>query len=212
MERTGSLTRRGFLGGSLVAAIALGSPHEALSAEKSDFRPAMIINLNRCIGCQSCTIACRAIHPDQPYFLTRVEVSEHTKEVRSMFRPHNCNHCKDPSCLQACSHKAIVKGRDGIVRIDKARCNGCGACVTACPFGEIFLNKDRAQAIKCEFCQGERGLPACVEACASKARLFGDTLHPKGEFAKALHQARLEALDADFQDKLSGTCYVEVRS
>ena len=170
----------------------------------------MVIDLNRCIGCQSCSIACRAVHSSQTNFLTRVEVSEDAKKVRSLFTPKNCNQCKEPSCLQACRYKAIVKGRDGVVRIDRNRCKGCGDCVSACPFGEIFFEKSERKAVKCEFCQGERGVPACVEACASHARLFGDTLHPEGEFANALKNAHLKSLDADFKDKLSGTCYIEL--
>ena len=139
-----------------------------------------------------------------------VDVAEDAREVRSVFTPKNCNQCKDPACLHACRHKAIAKGIDGVVRIDRARCKGCGECVKACPFGEIFLEKTEGKAVKCEFCRGDRGVPACVEACASHARLFGDTLHPEGAFAEALKNARLKALDADFKDKLSGTCYIEL--
>ena len=208
--RVAGLTRRGFLGGSAAAAVGLACPAHATGAEESVSRPAMIIDLNKCIGCQSCTIACRAVHSRQSNFLGRVEIAEDAREARSVFTPKNCNQCKDPACLHACRHKAIAKGIDGVVRIDRARCKGCGECVKACPFGEIFLEKTEGKAVKCEFCRGDRGVPACVEACASHARLFGDTLHPEGAFAEALKNARLKALDADFKDKLSGTCYIEL--
>ncbi len=123
--------------------------------------------------------------------------------------PVLCNHCKDPSCVQACPTKATFKRPDGIVLMDMHRCIGCRFCMAACPYGarsfnfrdpRPFINKEtqnlkfptRMKGVveKCNFCaerlaKGE--IPACVEV-AEGAVVFGDLNDPESEIRGVLKE------------------------
>ncbi len=164
-------------------------------------RLSMLIDLTRCIGCDACTVACKQENgtPMDVFFarVLNVEAGRYP-DVKRIYIPVLCNHCENPPCLKACPNKAIVKRQDGIVLIDQDRCRGTGACVSACPYGNIilqpsedwYLNEDEAYekdyvkprltsgvARKCTYCahRVDEGLdPACVVACPTNARIFGD--------------------------------------
>jgi anaerobic dimethyl sulfoxide reductase subunit B (iron-sulfur subunit) len=100
---------------------------------------------------------------------------------------YSCMHCGRPSCMDACPTGAIAKRpEDGIVLVDRDRCNGCRACAEACPFGVPQFGQDGAMRI-CNLCldrlsQGKQ--PACVGTCPSEALRFG-TLDALSELAQA---------------------------
>jgi polysulfide reductase chain B len=147
------------------------------------------VDLNKCIGCKTCVIACRNNHnlvdhqkakPDEiPYYL-RVE-----KKLEGVFPKLKetccvipCQHCKDPECIKACKFKAISKDEEtGIVFIYPDNCKGCRMCVKKCPYCVVQFNKEAKKAHKCDFCY-ERTLagdkPICVEVCMTDALKFGD--------------------------------------
>ena len=91
-----------------------------------------------------------------------------------------CNHCERPPCVEPCPSGATSQDADGVVRVDKAVCIGCGFCIQACPYGCRFLSPVTHTAEKCTLCYHRitRGLkPACVEVCPSQTRIFGDLKH-----------------------------------
>ncbi len=53
-----------------------------------------------------------------------------------------------------------------IVKIDPARCNGCGLCVTACAEGAIQIVDGKARLVKDQYCDG---LGACLGECPQGA-------------------------------------------
>jgi molybdopterin-containing oxidoreductase family iron-sulfur binding subunit len=136
--------------------------------------------------------------------------------VRRLYIPVLCNHCEDAPCLKACPNKAIFRRRDGLVLIDQDRCRGTGACVTACPYGNIvlhrsedwYLNEDEPYerdfvkprlkpgvARKCTYCAHrlDEGLkPACVVACPTTARIFGDLEDSESEVSVYIRKERSE--------------------
>ena len=99
----------------------------------------MMIDLNRCIGCRTCVVACRnyhelidhqtAEHDNIPYYLrveTRIQGAFPDLTMDTWVRP--CQHCHEPGCLDACPEGAIDKDPEtGIVRIEKEKCSGCQA-------------------------------------------------------------------------------------
>ncbi len=97
----------------------------------------MVVDLGRCVGCHTCTIACKMENGLPPSTLWRTvhDIESGTfPEVSRTFVPLTCMHCADPPCHDACPTTATKVRADGIVWIDDDICIGCGSCVVACPY------------------------------------------------------------------------------
>jgi Fe-S-cluster-containing dehydrogenase component/DMSO reductase anchor subunit len=104
-------------------------------------RWAMVADLNRCIGCQTCTAACKHANATAPGVQWRRVLDIETGEfpdVARAFIPVGCMHCEDPPCVAACPSGATTKREDGIVVIDYDLCIGCAYCAVACPYQARF--------------------------------------------------------------------------
>ena len=180
-------------------------------------RYAMALDTLTCIGCYACTLACKVENGSPSGIWTAPVIQKEIgtfPDVRRAFIPLLCNHCADAPCLKACPTRAIARRDDGIVLIDQDICCGSQACVIACPYGAIHYYEradqistpfDRAKvshhqpgtAQKCNLCVDrlDRGLkPACVEACPTGARIFGDLEDPHSPVAEALRSRDSVAL------------------
>jgi len=141
-------------------------------------RWAMVADLRRCVGCQTCTASCKHANATPPGVQWRrvldIEVGEYP-DVQRAFVPVGCNHCDEPACLPVCPTGATYKRADGIVGINYDVCIGCAYCAVACPYqaryktdlvafayggqamaSEAARQDDREQrravATKCTFC------------------------------------------------------------
>jgi len=100
-------------------------------------RWAMAADLRRCIGCQTCTAACRQANATPPEVQWRKVLDIETGEfpdVRRSFVPVGCMHCGVPPCEHVCPTTATKQRVDGMVTIDYDLCIGCGYCAVACPY------------------------------------------------------------------------------
>lgn len=101
----------------------------------------MVADLRRCVGCQTCTAACRHANATPPGVQWRrvldIETGEYP-DVHRTFVPTGCNHCDEPPCLEVCPSTATRKRDDGIVTIDYDLCIGCAYCAVACPYDARF--------------------------------------------------------------------------
>ena len=195
-QRRSFLKKSGLVMLGLAASTCISPVGPALGKTK---KYAMIVDLDRCTGCQSCVIACKAQNKTtKGFFNTKIEIREEGKFPNSTlkFTPRQCNQCEDPPCVDACGNDATFKLANGIVVTDWGRCVGDGACVNSCPYGARFLDPESDnKADKCDFCVSrlEKGLePECVESCPSAARIFGDLTSPKDEFASYLKSKNLQ--------------------
>ncbi|UCG53781.1 MAG: 4Fe-4S dicluster domain-containing protein [Candidatus Latescibacterota bacterium] len=164
----------------------------------------MGVDVNKCIGCGRCVEACKIENnvPRDPFFfrtwVERYRILEDGEAVvdspngginsfkngpgekaivRSFFVPKLCNHCDNPPCVQVCPVGATFKSPDGVILVEPDYCIGCRYCIQACPYGARFLHPETRTAEKCTFCYHRisKGLaPACVEACPTHARIFGE--------------------------------------
>jgi len=150
------------------------------------------VDVSRCNGCYTCHTACKDEHVDNdwaPYARPQPEIGQFwvnvketvrgtTPKVRSTYIPELCNHCEKPACREACGAGAIEKRDDGIVIIDPGKCDGCGDCATACPYGAVYRNEKLNICQKCTACahllDAGLKLPRCVEACPVDALGFGE--------------------------------------
>jgi phenylacetyl-CoA:acceptor oxidoreductase subunit 1 len=104
-------------------------------------RWAMVADLRRCVGCQTCTAACKQANATPPGVQWRrvidLEVGEYPN-VKRAFVPVGCMHCDDPPCMHVCPSTATRKRADGIVTVDYDLCIGCAYCAVACPYQARF--------------------------------------------------------------------------
>ncbi|MSO58583.1 MAG: 4Fe-4S dicluster domain-containing protein [Thermoleophilia bacterium] len=149
----------------------------------------MLVDLRTCIGCHACSVACKAEF-DVPLSVFRDTV-KYAEEgvypaVTRHFLPVLCNHCEDAPCLSACPTGAIGRLPGGEVVIHDGDCNVNRFCQAACPYGAIYIDPYAKVAQKCTFCDhrtAEGRQPACVEACPTRCRIFGDLDDPASEIA-----------------------------
>lgn len=162
----------------------------------------MVVDLDRCIGCYACEIACKQEND--------VSLGSYWNKVQTMgpygnfphvemyFLPTMCQHCNNPTCVSVCPTGAThQRGGDGIVLVDRDKCIGCQYCAMACPYGARTFNKKQKVVEKCTLCAhlqsvGER--PACVKCCSGGARIYGDADDPASDVSKALSEAGADAV------------------
>ena len=147
---------------------------------------AIVTDLNRCVGCLACSVACKAVNDvDAGNFWNKtLRIGPNKKtdsydaiDMDMYYLTVQCQHCKDPECVKVCPTEASHIAEDGTVQIDKSKCIGCQFCAMSCPYGVRYLNQEERVVEKCTLCeqktaQGE--LPQCVSQCTGIARYFGD--------------------------------------
>jgi formate dehydrogenase iron-sulfur subunit len=169
-----------------------------------------------CIGCKACEVACKEWNaiPEDGIELSgmsydnTVSLSASTwrhvafieqvtdpGESRWLMASDVCKHCTEAGCLDVCPTGAIMRSEFGTVVVQDDVCNGCGYCVSACPFGVIARRETDGGAHKCTLCYDRivDGLtPACAKACPTESIQFGqlDELRERAEErVQQLHQA-----------------------
>lgn len=177
---------------------------------------ALVIDLNVCVGCHACVTSCKQwntagsagpLSDQRAYagdpsgtFFNRVQTWEAGSfpETETIHFPKSCLHCEDPPCVPVCPTGASYKRRaDGIVLVDYDKCIGCKYCAWACPYGAREFDEARQVMTKCTLCvdriydaqlpEAERK-PACVNACPTGARIFGDIKDPHSDAARAVRE------------------------
>jgi Fe-S-cluster-containing dehydrogenase component len=162
-------------------AVLAGAPETASNYEATKHWWAMIIDVEKCIGCGNCVRACKeenGVSKEPFYFRTWVEryhVPEGDIEhpivdspnggydgfpekypagdgAKSFFVPKLCNQCAHSPCVQVCPVGATFESPDGVVLVDQTYCLGCRYCVQACPYGCRYIDPDKHVVDKCTLC------------------------------------------------------------
>ena len=182
-----------------------------------------------CIGCKACEVACKEWNavPEDGLSLTGmsfdnsislgadtwrhvafIERRDDAGDFRWLMSSDVCKHCTEAGCLDVCPTGSLMRSEFGTVVVQEDICNGCGYCVSACPFGVIGRREDDGRAWKCTLCYdrlGDGQEPACAKACPTQSIQFGplDELRERADARLArLHgadvpEARLYGRDPD---------------
>jgi Fe-S-cluster-containing dehydrogenase component len=178
----------------------------------------LVIDLDTCVGCHACATACKELNgasaisgplsdydpygadPSGVWFnrVRHYEVGQYPDSKTVNF-PMSCLHCEEAACVSVCPTGASYKRADGIVLVDQDKCMGCNLCAWACPYGARELDDVSGCMKKCTLCVDriddaalpvEERQPACVLACPTHARHFGDFDDPQSNVAKLTRERR----------------------
>jgi len=211
-----NMSRRQFLKAGLTGGlmIAIGgvwmSLDDAMAKAKSEY--AMVIDLNKCVGCRACEVACNQRN-ELPEGLSYIRVfqdwegseahpiPDKKREYERVHLPVQCQHCEEPPCEPVCPVGATYHDPHGVVLVNEKTCVGCRYCAVACPYDARRLNEETGIMEKCWLCLDwvlGGGMPACVQACVLGARIFGRRDDPDSEVAKLIDSGRAKPLHPEY--------------
>lgn len=136
---------------------------------------------------------------------------ESAQPASTLHFPRSCLHCETPACVTVCPTGASYKrAEDGIVLVDADKCIGCKLCSWACPYGAREYSPTEGVMKKCTLCvdriynehipEAQRQ-PACVQACPTRARSFGDFADPESEVSVKSRERNGQALMSELEYK-----------
>ena len=129
-------------------------------------------------------------------------------DVRWLMASDVCKHCTHAACLDVCPTGSLIRTEFETVYVQPDICNGCGYCVSACPYGVIDIRPGDGRAFKCTLCydRTKDGLtPACAQACPTESIQYGplDELRERADrrleqlHERGVDEARLYGRDPD---------------
>lgn len=138
---------------------------QVLKESKVTERKFIAADLEKCTGCGVCELVC-ALKRENVYNPQRSRI-----KILRLYRLVNmstvCKLCENPPCVTACPLDCLTQSeKTGVIMVDEDKCDCCGWCIKACPYGAIVLNPEKETVMICDLCDGE---PQCVEWCPEEA-------------------------------------------
>jgi Fe-S-cluster-containing dehydrogenase component len=161
---------------------------------------AFVIDLKRCIGCDTCVIGCKVEHDVEPgrFRLKVLDAEERPvfdrpqgvfPNLTQYWLPTMCHHCVDAPCIKVCPTNTLWRREDGLVMLDADKCVGCQRCEEACPYDALSFDADHGVADKCDMCANriaDGQTTSCAAVCPTRAIHHGDIMDPESRVSQLL--------------------------
>jgi len=122
---------------------------------------------DKCTGCMICQFICSA-GKEGNFNLEKSRISV-VQTGPSTVTAIACQFCRNHPCIKACPRDALsADAATHTLKLDKARCAGCGWCIEACPFGAMTLDDSTKSVTACDLCTNH-AQPRCIEVCPRNA-------------------------------------------
>ena len=152
----------------------------------------MVVDAVACVGCSACVLACRNEN-EVPEGCSRRWVNQVVEgrfpDLKMEIWSESCHQCANAPCVSNCPTGAShVDEVTGTVQVDPAKCTGCKACMTSCPYNARYVHTD-GYIDKCTLCRHRLidGLPtACESICPTSAIAVGDLNDPSSRASRML--------------------------
>ena len=138
------------------------------------------INLERCVGCNTCANACKMqnnIPMNMLYIRVEtdgVDTADGAQgtypDLSRTYIPVACQHCENPACLKVCPVGATYKDDMGRVEIHYDKCIGCRICMAACPYNARVFNWSEPERDP-NWNYGDKDVPVRPKGVAEKCTL-----------------------------------------
>ena len=128
-------------------------------------RQFILADPSKCTGCSICEYAC-ALEKDGSFnpLRSRIRVMRMHPLVNIAV---TCRFCEDAPCVKACPREALGQSEEnGVILIEEEKCDACGWCIPACPYGVIMLHPEKKVVMTCDLCKGK---PKCIDFCPEEA-------------------------------------------
>ena len=124
-------------GAGVLSGCSTGTDDDNIGEIRFKEKMGMLVNLNKCIGCAACVMACKLENgTQQGVYWNNINFKEveENNTVKRRVQPTGCNHCTNAPCIQVCPTGASHFEEDGTVQVDMEVCIGCHKCVIECPY------------------------------------------------------------------------------
>jgi benzoyl-CoA reductase subunit BamC len=121
------------------------------------------LNLDKCIGCRACEVACSGFHATPKYSSinpARSRIRIFVDELNDIYVPILAGYNTTTEC----------SGRH-VFSINGKKYSECSFCRSSCNSRDLFKEPDSGLPLKCDMCDGEES-PMCVQVCRPGALTY----------------------------------------